>query len=290
MARPKKTNASYFSHDTDMRNDLKIKAIRRKFGHTGYSVWNMLLEIITDSDNLELEYNDNQIELISADLDIETTELKAVIEYCIQLKLIVCDNGYLFSNTLKKRLEGMFQKRNRQLSTSITQKLGVSDVDNSNVVPFPGVIDDDNRQIKEKEIKVKEIKVKEIKHIHEDDVFSDSEFHFQIMDYFGFTEMQNPDKLSTLFYFLNILQTDGRLEAFRSKFESYKAYKEISKETKFGFARFLGTIEIRYLDGGWNAENWDAKLKAFTRTAGTIQGESLAEYNKRIVKQLRAEA
>ena len=50
MARPKKNNAEYFTHDADMRNDVKIKALRRKFSHTGYAVWNYLLETLTDSD------------------------------------------------------------------------------------------------------------------------------------------------------------------------------------------------------------------------------------------------
>lgn len=38
MARPNKNNAEYFSHDADMRNDVKVKALRRRFSHTGYAV------------------------------------------------------------------------------------------------------------------------------------------------------------------------------------------------------------------------------------------------------------
>ena len=33
MARPAKLNADYFSHDVDMRNDIRIKGLRRNFGH-----------------------------------------------------------------------------------------------------------------------------------------------------------------------------------------------------------------------------------------------------------------
>ena len=35
MARPKKNNAEYFTHDADMRNDVKIKALRRNFPTQG---------------------------------------------------------------------------------------------------------------------------------------------------------------------------------------------------------------------------------------------------------------
>jgi len=44
MARPKKLNADYFPHDVDRRNDLKIKALRTKFGFKGYACWCMMLE------------------------------------------------------------------------------------------------------------------------------------------------------------------------------------------------------------------------------------------------------
>jgi hypothetical protein len=32
MARPKRENADYFSHDTEMRNDPKVKYIRNAYG------------------------------------------------------------------------------------------------------------------------------------------------------------------------------------------------------------------------------------------------------------------
>lgn len=46
MARPIKNNADYFSHDIGMRNDMKIKALRRKYGLVGYASYVMLIEII----------------------------------------------------------------------------------------------------------------------------------------------------------------------------------------------------------------------------------------------------
>ena len=54
MARPKKQYCDYFSHDRDMRNHRKIKALRTKFGVNGYAVWVMILEVLTGN-------NDNYI-------------------------------------------------------------------------------------------------------------------------------------------------------------------------------------------------------------------------------------
>ncbi|MDP3645426.1 MAG: DUF6291 domain-containing protein [Bacteroidota bacterium] len=91
-------------------------------------------------------------------------------------------------------------------------------------------------------------------------VFSDSKLHFDILEYFGFTEQRNPDKLQQISTFLNLLKTDGKIEMFTEQFEAYKAYKEKSTTAKHAFPNFLGRIENRYLDGGWNQENWTSKL------------------------------
>lgn len=79
MARPKKNNAEYFTHDADMRNDVKIKALRRKFSHTGYAVWNYLLETLTDSDFFEVEWEEINIELLAADYDVSVSELTEML-------------------------------------------------------------------------------------------------------------------------------------------------------------------------------------------------------------------
>jgi hypothetical protein len=90
--------------------------------------------------------------------------------------------------------------------------------------------------------------------------FDDTELHFSILDYFGFTEMRNPDKLQQVSVFLNILYSDKKIDQFKYQFESYRAYKNQSNTAKHSFPKFLGTIEARFLDGGWNQENWADRL------------------------------
>lgn len=114
MARPKKNNADYFSHDADMRNDLKIKALRRKYGHVGYSIWNMFLEVLTDTDHFEVEWTDLNIEIMSGDFDCEPKFLREVIEYCSDtLKLFVIENGKIYSIRHRERFENLLSKRKR---------------------------------------------------------------------------------------------------------------------------------------------------------------------------------
>jgi hypothetical protein len=108
MARPIKNNADYFSHDSDMRDDPKIKALRRKFGVAGYGVWCMLLESITDSENFRLNMD---LEIMAGDYDIEPDFLDQVIQYCLKLDLLQDQNGVISCRTLEHRLATVIDKR-----------------------------------------------------------------------------------------------------------------------------------------------------------------------------------
>lgn len=171
MARPKKHNADYFSHDADMRNDPRIKAVRRKFSHAGYAVWNMLLEVITDSDFFTIEWSEIDVEILAGDFDMTPDELREIVDYCVKLGLLQIaphfyDNGSdaLVCEKLKERFSDLLNKRERNA------KKGVSDVQNPEQTEFQppkppqnGVSDVQNPQSKVKESKVKESKVKESK-------------------------------------------------------------------------------------------------------------------------------
>lgn len=131
MARPIKNNADYFSHDADMRNDPKVKALRRKFRLEGYAVWCMLLESITDSENFRLRYD---LDIIAGDYDLEPHDLEAIIGYCLSLGLLQMDEvaNEIYCLQLEKRLEPLLSKRKRDRTM---------------------VIDSDNTQSKVKESK-----------------------------------------------------------------------------------------------------------------------------------------
>jgi hypothetical protein len=155
MARPIKDNADYFSHDADMRDDPKIKALRRKFKVAGYGVWCMLLESITDADNFRLKID---IEIMAGDYDVETEFLQEVIRYCVQLDLLQTDEAQkmLWSKTLDNRFITLVSKRKRkraELWTPETPQNGVKDVQNPT---HTVLIDVHNTQSKVKESKVKE--------------------------------------------------------------------------------------------------------------------------------------
>jgi len=113
MARPVKNNADYFPHDAGMRNDRKIKALRAKFGLIGYAFWNMLLETLTESNNLEIGLNDIEIELLASDFGVTIDDFNTMIEYLNKINLIVINNDVLYCPKLIERLTPLFEKRKR---------------------------------------------------------------------------------------------------------------------------------------------------------------------------------
>ena len=162
MARPTKNNADYFSHDADMRNHRKMKAVRAKFGLEGYAVWNMLLEVLTDAEHFVVNIDEVEIELIAGDFGIEGDLLSEMISYFIRLKLLKQENGTLTCASLIERMQPLLDKRERQKNYAESKKKRknnnnqVNDVENS-------VTDVENPQSKVKYSKVKESKVKESK-------------------------------------------------------------------------------------------------------------------------------
>ena len=152
MARPIKNNADYFSHDNDMRDDERIKAVRRRFSHLGYSTWNMLLERLCRAENFRIEYNDDSVDIMAGDFNIEPEQLTDIIDYLIKLKLIIQDKEIIYSQTMINRFDGLFRKRKRDV-----ERLSVTTTTNEPIIA------DDNTQSKVKDSKVNKRKENEIK-------------------------------------------------------------------------------------------------------------------------------
>ncbi|MBC7749571.1 MAG: DUF4373 domain-containing protein [Methylotenera sp.] len=154
MARPKKENAEYFSHDANMRNDPKIKALRKKFTD-GYAVYNMFLEYLTDCTLFEVKMTELEFEILSGDFDVDVEILKEILDYCVKVGLLIQSENMFFSNGLKKRLQPVLDKRNNAKDKFLQIKLQESE----QKVQKSVVSVTETTQSKVKESKVKESKV-----------------------------------------------------------------------------------------------------------------------------------
>lgn len=81
-----------------------------------------------------------------------------------------------------------------------------------------------------------------------------------VMQYFGFNEVANFDKLREVSVCLKCLDHEGRIEYFEKQFAAYVEFKCISNSFSHSFKNFLGTPAELFQDGAWNSESWINKL------------------------------
>lgn len=160
MARPKKNNADYFTHDADMRNDPKIRALRKRYSHMGYAVWSFLLEYLTDCDFFRVEWSELNVELLAADFDVAADELREVVDYCVKLGLLTIEEDkFLTCEKLQERMKPLVEKRiRRNEAKADADNLRSENVEQKEFSekkpPIKEVSDSQNPQSKVKESKV----------------------------------------------------------------------------------------------------------------------------------------
>lgn len=93
--------ASYFSHDSNARNDEKILQIRMRHGAAGYGVYFMLIERLRDSSEYMSvkDYN-----MLAFDLRVDAKLIKSVVED-FGLFAFTEDGECFYSESLMRRME-----------------------------------------------------------------------------------------------------------------------------------------------------------------------------------------
>jgi len=159
--RPRKVGAPWFSHDSDARNNRKLKALENKFGIEGYAIFFKTLELMAQQEGSRIEFSEEEVQLVAGDFGVDPETLSGVWTYCIILKLFNRNDRFIFSLSLKERLKPMFAKRQRD---RIRQKGIIADDNAKNEAKsqeVKGIIADDNatKESKEKETKEEVINV-----------------------------------------------------------------------------------------------------------------------------------
>jgi hypothetical protein len=140
-----------------MRNDMKVKALRRKYKALGYATYIMMLELLTENDYFEIEWSEMNIELLTPDFDLDADELSEIIDYCVKLNLLQLTGNILHCDKLTERLEEdvLSRRKGYCINNSKRMKLLQQKPINNGVNVYNNY---DNVNINQ-ESKVKEIKV-----------------------------------------------------------------------------------------------------------------------------------
>jgi len=103
----------YFQHDSDMRNDPRIKALRNKYGAEGYTLYCFTLEYLTYNQCEDFQMTDLNLELLSGDFGMPASRIKDMYLYMVGLELFELNQDKIGSKKLKNRLEKIFIKREK---------------------------------------------------------------------------------------------------------------------------------------------------------------------------------
>lgn len=197
-------------------------------------------------------------QLFAYDEELTIGEVKAWLEVlCEKTMLVPFDyNGekFFLVRTFKDH-----QKINRPTPSKIPKNI-IENVLNADSLNTHGELSEDSLG----ERKGKEGN-KERKGEGKEDDFSppvDRNLSDRIMNYFGFNEIANFDKLRDVTSFLKCLDLAGRVKFFEEQFAAYIEYKTINDSFPHSFKNFLGSHDQLFVNGAWNAENWSHKLEA----------------------------
>ena len=106
----------YFSHDATMRDDVKVKSLRNRFGIEGYAVYCMLLEELTKSERLTIGMGTLAMEDYAADFGVAVDKLKGIIEFLVVRGLMQLEGDMLVCEKLTERLTGKNPVTSKKLS------------------------------------------------------------------------------------------------------------------------------------------------------------------------------
>ena len=97
----------YFKHDSPAYNDLKLRALRRRFNWEGYGKWWYIIELLRMESDYKLDYSDMVFDALADDMG---GDVKPFIDYCIEIGLLETDGKQFWSPRLLKdmmKLEGI---------------------------------------------------------------------------------------------------------------------------------------------------------------------------------------
>jgi len=258
-----KTGFAYYSVETDRYQDIKIKRLKKDFGPAGIAVYDYLLCEIYRVKGCFLVWDENTAFDVADYFGIKESLVNEIVNYCGVVGLfdkgLLTRGRILTSLAIQKRYLD-WSKKAKRTNYSIPENIQLLE----EVIKLP----EESTKLPEESLKTQSVcdKVKKSKvnidgcNAREEDPLV-SKTAKEVLDYFGFSEMNDFPRLRDATTMLNVLKSTDRLNRFIEQFSAYREYKSLTQERTHGFKAFLGSIEQNFEDGGWNSNNWAKKLE-----------------------------
>lgn len=114
----------WFQHESNARNDIKLKMLQKAFGNDGYAVYFKMLEIIAEYAN-EKNLNEwgfvdrfHDTQTLAEECNINAERLADILKKCNELDLFEKKNHRLYCDKILKRLDNYAQQVRRKAKNS----------------------------------------------------------------------------------------------------------------------------------------------------------------------------
>lgn len=105
-------DALWFSHDSNARNDPKIRALRHRYGAAGYGAWWIIVEMLRDAEDYRLPHKPYVIESIALECNMSSTDVERLLNDCsTTYELLESDGAFFWSASLARRMEPLDARR-----------------------------------------------------------------------------------------------------------------------------------------------------------------------------------
>jgi len=110
----------WFKHDSDARNDVKIKLLKQKFGAEGYGVYFQLIEIVAENvkDSNYQEWGMvetlHSVDTLALECGVSPDKLRSILGYCKEIDLLHKINNRLSAPKILDRLADYAKRRARE--------------------------------------------------------------------------------------------------------------------------------------------------------------------------------
>ena len=100
----KKIKQTYFSHDSNARNDIKLLRLRAKYGYEGYGIYFALVEMLFSENN---KLSINEFETLAFGLQCDSKKLEDIV---LNFDLFDLGDQYFYSKRLNEVMNEIHAK------------------------------------------------------------------------------------------------------------------------------------------------------------------------------------
>jgi len=102
----------YFQHDSNARNDPKIKALIKKYGMEGYGRFWVIIEMMRESSNYKLDDRPYIWNALAEYMHVSVEDVKGFLKDCVnEFDLLIQEDGFIYSQSLLTRMNKLDEIR-----------------------------------------------------------------------------------------------------------------------------------------------------------------------------------